>query len=137
MKKKEARPFESVTPPLSSPSSLVTAICGRPEAKEALKHPWILSGLKYSEEELWYPPDQKHASSRSSSLSAEEEHGNDQHAKGGGAVGLAAAAEVGGAGGGGDAGRRDGNLSGAVRVVGDPARLIDDGIVGRKRYNSS
>lgn len=30
----------------------------RPTAAEALDHPWILSGLSYSDEELWYPPDE-------------------------------------------------------------------------------
>lgn len=33
----------------------------RPTAEEALGHPWILSGLSYSDEELWYPPDEDNA----------------------------------------------------------------------------
>ena len=33
----------------------------RPTAEEALSHPWILSGLAYSDDELWYPPDEDNA----------------------------------------------------------------------------
>lgn len=33
--------------------------CTRPTAKEALSHPWILAGLSYSEESLWYPPEDR------------------------------------------------------------------------------
>lgn len=33
------------------------AIIVRPTAREALDHPWIQAGLSYSDEELWYPPD--------------------------------------------------------------------------------
>lgn len=29
----------------------------RPTAREALDHPWIQAGLSYSDEELWYPPE--------------------------------------------------------------------------------
>lgn len=29
----------------------------RPSAREALDHPWIQAGLSYSDEELWYPPE--------------------------------------------------------------------------------
>lgn len=33
----------------------------RPTASDALRHPWILSGLSYPDEELCYPPDEANA----------------------------------------------------------------------------
>ncbi|CAM9462665.1 unnamed protein product [Ectocarpus sp. 12 AP-2014] len=36
----------------------------RPTATEALCHPWILSALSYSDDDLWYPPDEEQEQNR-------------------------------------------------------------------------
>lgn len=33
------------------------AMLGRPLAHEALHHSWILAGMAYTDDELWYPPE--------------------------------------------------------------------------------
>lgn len=32
------------------------AMLGRPLAHEALHHSWIVAGMAYTDDELWYPP---------------------------------------------------------------------------------
>lgn len=60
----------------------------RPTAEEALSHPWILSGLEYSDDELWYPPDEDHAVRQDEDDGADDEECDGGGGGGGVAVGV-------------------------------------------------